>query len=322
MKEAEASPRSTPVSTTSKVFEAIAQHWSKPRTRTDSKGRAIKVRWWQHPPIIRHINANVCGKPVDGFSAGLTMRARSLLEGRLPLVRGISVGCGNGRKEMTLLQEGLVEQFDLYELAPARIATGRELARRYHLTERAHFIEGDAFQLVTRPEQYDLVHWNNSLHHMLDVEMAVEWSWHMLRDGGMFYMDDFVGPSRFQWPEEMLLVATAVRQSLPDRLLIDPANPERILPRIVKKPEEAKLRQVDPSEAADSSRILDCVRRRFPEAEIVLTGGVIYHLALSGVLANFDAEEDSSLLERLLELDDLCTAKGDTHYATALALKI
>jgi SAM-dependent methyltransferase len=249
------------------------------------------------------------------------MRARSLLEGRLPLAKGISVGCGDGSKELKLLQEGIVEDFDLYELAESRLLAGRAAAQRNGLTGRAHFIQGDAFKLADKSDACDLVHWNNSLHHMLNVETAVEWSWKILKPGGLFYMDDFVGPDRFQWPPQMLLAATAVRQSLPDRLLVNPHKRTTMLPRIVKKPGPEKMRQTDPSEAADSSRILGCVRRRFPGADIILTGGVIYHLALSDVLANFAENEDFRLLERLLEFDDMCTAMGETHYATALALK-
>ena len=133
-------------------------------------------------------------------------------------------------------------------------------------------------------------------------------------------MDDFVGPDYFQWSPSMLLVATAVRQSLADRFLVNPQNRSAMLPRIVEKIDPERLRRTDPSEAAESSRILDLVRQRFPGCEISLTGGVVYHLALSNLLANF-REEDDSLLERLLTLDDLCTAMGETHYAVALALK-
>jgi SAM-dependent methyltransferase len=320
MEDSKSSQGSVTNSPAAEISNAIALHWSKVTGSTDPSGRVLKTRWWQHPPILRHINEKVCGKPVDGFSAGLTLRAHSLLGCRLSLPRGISVGCGNGMKEMKLVKEGIVQAFDLYELADSRIAAGREMAQKQQLVQNAHFIQGDAFQLANQPEQYDLVHWNNSLHHMLNVETAVEWSWKILRPGGLFYMDDFVGPDRFQWTPQMLLVATAVRQSLPDRLLINPRNPTTMLTRIVRKPETDKLRQSDPSEAADSSRILGCVRRRFPSADIVLTGGVIYHLALSDVLANF-TENDLPLLERLLDLDDMCTAVGETHYATALALK-
>jgi hypothetical protein len=109
--------------------QAIGLHWSKVTATTDPSGRVLKTRWWQHPPILRHINEKVCGKPVDGFSAGLTLRVRSMLGPRLPLSRGISVGCGNGMKEMTLLREGIVQVFDLYELADSRIAAGRESSK-------------------------------------------------------------------------------------------------------------------------------------------------------------------------------------------------
>jgi hypothetical protein len=39
----------------------------------------------------------------------------------------------------------------------------------------------------------------------------------------------------------------------------------------MKKPNAEKLREADPSEAADSSRILTEMKRRFRAAEIVLT---------------------------------------------------
>jgi SAM-dependent methyltransferase len=321
MKEVETSHQVAPKSPPNGMFEAIAKHWSKSRRSRDSEGRVLRIRWWQHAPIIRHINAKLCGKAIDGFSAGLTARARSFLEGRLPLARGISVGCGDGRKEMKLLQDGIVEHFDLYELAEPRLVAGRETAQKNGLTGRVHFIQGDAFELANKSDAYDLVHWNNSLHHMLNVEAAIEWSWKVLKPGGLFYMDDFVGPDRFQWSRQMLLVATAVRQSLPDRLLANPRKPGSKLPRVVTRPDLEKMRQADPSEAADSSRILCCVQRRFPGIEIILTGGAIYHLALSDVLANFSYPQDSKLLERLLDLDDICTGMGETHYATALALK-
>jgi hypothetical protein len=89
----------------------------------------------------------------------------------------------------------------------------------------------------------------------------------------------------------------------------------------MKSPNPEKLREADPSEAADSSRILGEVKRRFPAAEIVLTGGIVYNLTLSNVIANF-GEEDEPLLERLLQVDDDCIRNDLTHYATALAFKL
>jgi len=58
-------------------------------------------------------------------------------------------------------------------------------------------IKGDCFNYEFI-EEIDFVHWNNALHHMLNFEKAVQWSYQILKVDGVFYMDDFVGPSRFQ----------------------------------------------------------------------------------------------------------------------------
>ena len=77
----------------------------------------------------------------------------------------------------------------------------------------------------------------------------------------------------------------------------------------------------DPTECADSSRIIPCLKKWFPDIEIAPTGGAIYHLALNDVLHNIDELNDRALLEKLLRIDDLCTRQGEFHYAVAIAEK-
>lgn len=301
--------------------DLVGKHWSSIAPLLNLVGEPQRIRWWQHPPIRRHMRQSVYGRPLEGFCAGLNTRYRGLIGNRLPLERGSPLGGENGLKEMALLKAGIVKRFDVFELAETRIATEREIAARQHLEAQISFNYGNAFQDLDQTVSYDLVHWNNALHHMLDVERAIEWSWQLLTPGGLLYMDDFVGPTHFGWTEQMLLAASAVRQSLPDRLLVDPRNPAALLPRVLKKVDPEKLKQSDPSEAADSSRILDCATRRFLGAKVVLTGVVSYSLTLLSVLANL-TEEDQPLHRRLLMLDDRCIAAGHTLYATALAFRV
>lgn len=97
-----------------------------------------------------------------------------------------------------------------------------------------------------------------------------------------------------------------------------------MLPRIVRRPNPVKLAIRDPSEAAQSDLILECVRKYFPEVEITLTGGVIYFLVLEDVLHNLDEEDeyDRTILDLLMIMDKLCTGNPDYEslYATALAI--
>ena len=299
------------------INEKIGSHWSS----VAKESVELRVRWWQSPHIIRHINEKIAGSPLEGFAQGLTQRAKEMAGDCCPFSRGVSVGCGNGQKEITLIRQGLVSSFELYELSEVRVEQGRKLARDLGVEDRVNFYIGDAFEIVKDIESFDFVHWNNSLHHMLDVEASIKWSYNVLSKGGMFYMDDYVGPSRFQWSDKMLEMVSKVRGVLPENYLVNPRSPDKLLPKQINRPKVEELMQIDPSEAADSERILYFVNQYFPKAEVTLTGGVVYHLALSDVLHNFDESRDRHLLDLLMIIDDLCAELGESTYATALAIK-
>lgn len=110
--------------------------------------------------------------------------------------KGLSVACGEGRKEMSLVSAGIVEHFDLFEISAARVERGRALAEKKGIADKLTFHVCDAFS--TDVGQYDIVYWNNALHHMLDTTEAVAWSHERLVRGGSFVMDDYVGRNRLQ----------------------------------------------------------------------------------------------------------------------------
>ncbi|MFN2490367.1 MAG: class I SAM-dependent methyltransferase [Actinomycetota bacterium] len=299
---------------TSEMVRTAAAHW----TRETKEGPCqARTRWWQHPVIVRHVNKSICGAPVDGRAAGDVSLLERRLQGRV-FESAISVGCGTGGKEMALLRANLVTRFDLYEISDARIQRGKELADRHGLRDRITWhnrvvdFESDALD-----GEYDLVYWNNALHHMLDVDQAVQWSKRALRRGGYLYVNDFVGPNRMQWSDEALAIGSRARELLPRRLLKRP-NRRGYFARSLRRLPPDAVAATDPTECADSDDILPAIRRHFPAAWIKPTGGTIYHAALNDIVANF-TDEDTSLLEFLLLLDDACTAAGHTHYAVALA---
>lgn len=296
----------------------IGDYWST-QTRLASP---LRTRWWQIPDCLQHINKVVAGVPVAGFSQGLTNLAIEIAADLAPFKRGISIGCGTGEKEMKLLQSGLVEEFDLFELSVERVQQGQVIASKLNLTQKICFHLEDAFEIIG-PSSYDFVHWNNSLHHMPNVPEAVSWSYRTLKQGGMFYLDDYVGPNRFQWSQEMIEVASSVRRILPEKYLVHPRDRDRYLPTSIVSPDPKKVIEQDPSEAGDSERTIDALRLYFPNIKIILTGGVIYSLALSDVYSNFDwdNQNDKTLLKSLLLLDESLARYGLTLYAAALAIK-
>lgn len=274
-----------------------------------------RIRWNESAEIVRHVNRRVCGRPVDGFNQGLIERFREMAGPDIPLARAVSVGCGNGGKEMTLLQQGLVGHFDLYDVSKASLDFGAELAAQRKLVQRTTFIHGDAFAHPS-DGRYDLVFWDNALHHMFDARAALRWSFDALRPGGWFVMNDFVGADRFQFPWTALALVRAVRTLLPARYRRNPADPANPYRPYVPRPTLAEM-EYDPSEAADSEAIIPALRETFPDAWIKSVGGTVYHLALNDILTNIP--DGSPLLARLLRLDDL--TDFIPHFAVAIARK-
>ena len=313
------------------ALKKVQQQWD--AQFSDSTPR--RTRFWESEHILRHINKNICGTPINGFSQGLVLNARKIAGSAWPFKRGVSIGCGTALKEIVLLSKGAVERFDLFDLSPMSMSQGAKNAQEAGVRERTNFVRADAFSVVTKPNIYDFIHWDSSLHHMSDVEQAVKWSYDVCKPGGMFFMNEYVGPSRFQWTRNMLAVSNRIREALPARYLYDANNslkmgldqalrennPKAFFNRGVFAPSIDMMLQADPSEAADSARILPSIQKYFPKAQITITGGAVYHMALNDILQNFDEIDDAWLLDLFLLMDDMMIAMGEAHFATAIAIK-
>ena len=234
----------------------------------------IKARsaWWNDPPTIQHINRLICGVSLDKAHEGFHVKLREkLLEAGLTLPRAISVGSGNGAKEIGLLETGIVGTVDCFEAGLGACQEGRYLAERQGVADRIRFFNENAFDR-TFDACYDLVYWNSALHHMPDTIFAVEWSRSWLRTGGLFAMDEYVGASYFQHSDGLMALTNAVLATLPQRLLLQ-SNSQQILTLPLGRINKDDLIKIDPTEATDSANILPALEKVFPGANVILTGG-------------------------------------------------
>lgn len=286
----------------------IASFWNKRVTGSSN--------WWSNSLVVREYNRRVCGIPLKGMGAGIHELIATRAGRQIQL--GISVGCGNGKKEMALLQTGAVNKMRCYDLSPVRIAQAKEEAYALGLSDRVVFDVLDAFTTYKDP-MFDLVYWNNALHHMADVREAVKWSKSVLISGGLFAIDDFVGATRMQICDESIRFANSVRSKLPEKFWR--SGSEKILSRqwFLKRIEK------DPSECMDSSATLPSLREFFPGQEVIPTGGLLYFMALNGLYSSFDmsSSNDRSLLEVILIADEqYAKAYPDrTLYAAAVCVE-
>lgn len=274
-----------------------------------------RARWPESPHIVRYQNERACDRIIPGGSnRGAVELFRQMAGKDIPVARAVSIGCGPGHKELMMLQEGTVAHFDLYDVSQESLNAGRPLAEQMGVADRVRFIHGYDFEKDLTGE-YDLVYWDNALHHMFDATAAVKWSHDVLRPGGWFVMTDYVGASRFQWPAEVCALINAVRSTLPDECFHNPINPALPYARFIGAPTLQEM-EYDPSEAADSDAILPAIDTYFPDATIRQVGGNIFHLGLNDVLTNIP--EESALLNELMERDREIAAP---HYAVVVAQK-
>ena len=300
--------------------QATGQHWD----RVLAAGRSgLRLHWWEDPQVLRHINKIVCGEPIDGLHAGFHRRLCGLLPDDGRPLRALSVGAGTGHKEYDLLMAPgaeRIEEFHCYDVAPAAVEQGRRMVETHALEGRMFFHLADAFRSDLGSD-WDLVYWNNALHHMYDTAAALAWSRDRLRPGGLLAIDDYIGPSQFQWSDRMVQRCTDLLALLPPEKLRHPQEPERIVRTAGARPPAEHVAAVDPSEAVDSANILPAVQRLFPDAEIIFTGGAAYFIALDELFENFATPDELRLLGALLLVDQTLAEAGETAYGVIFARK-
>lgn len=301
------------------IIKKSGEYWSK---ITRDGTAAGKVSWGNSTSIQRWKSQRICGRPSDPPFKALFRRCEEKF-GAKQFGRAVSVGCGNGALEISLVTQGLIDSFVLYEVSTERARQAMELAQARGIADRIEVRLAD----ITEPgqggsEEFDLVLWNHALHHMLDTPEALRWSRDRLKTGGILMMNDFVGASRFQWSDEALHYASEARAALPPEVLRNPRDPANFLPTKVRRPPMAKLIARDPTEAADSDRILPALNEVFTDVDTVMLGGTIYHLALDELMANLVGDErGEEIIRAMLVADGILSDKGLNNFAVALARK-
>lgn len=191
-------------------LKVAAKHWSSTTLKSSHS------RWWQSNTIVQHINQNICGKRVSGTEGGDIELIKTILNGRT-LACAVSVGCGNAYHEFKLIESGIVERFELYEISETRAEAVIKSAQLKGLQNQVNIKLVDAFTEPVYPK-YDLVYWKDSLHHMESSYKAVRWSRSVLNPQGLFFMNDFVGPTYMQYSNRQLDMAEKVREILPKNI--------------------------------------------------------------------------------------------------------
>ncbi len=269
-----------------------------------AKERAISDKWklvsWdQHPRVRAAINKRISG---DDGEEWLSFVKRRFCDRKLE--RGLSLGCGWGILERTVLQLEICEYCDAYDIAPEAIATAQDEAEKAGLGQKVRYFCSDLNKITFEPNCFDICFAGAILHHVADLEHLLGQVKSALRTGGLFVIIEYVGPSRFNWSDKVELLMNRILSVLPQSYRLSLRDGTTVKGGIT-RPSSAEVIKVDPTEAIRSDEICDLLARNFEIIHRADFGGTLLHFMLADIVGNFEPGDakDDALVDLMILLE-------------------
>jgi ubiquinone/menaquinone biosynthesis C-methylase UbiE len=283
-------------------LDRVADLWG--RAAAD---RALSsMRGWGDSPIVNHwvLGPRMAGAPGRHWLVAIAED--------LPIPRGgrwLSLGCGAGGAEIFAASQGLCASVVGMDASEEALALARKAAADQG-APGATFARADLNALDLPAAAFDVVLMNMSLHHVTNLEGTLAAVERTLEPGGIFVVNEFVGPSQFQFSDLQLVTAAALLEVLPDRWRLDMSTGQPKT-RYLRQP-RSYWNAVDPSEAIRSDEILGLLEERFEVLARRDYGGTLLHLVLEHIVPNFDFadEKDVAAIRLMALLEELLIRHG------------
>ena len=174
---------------------------------------------WEVNAAVREFQGALPGSDVPNVERSTNFLERFLLKYG-PFHNMASICCGSGLLERhvagTLGKGARITGFDISE---SSLASAREQAQSM---PGVSYEVSDANTFVWSNRHFDAVFAHGSLHHVTELEHCLDQVAANLAPGGLFYVNDYVGPARFQWPDEIIARANALLSQLPSEFVSRP----------------------------------------------------------------------------------------------------
>lgn len=262
-------------------------------------GRPDQLAFWQSPVVRAEINRRISGDPTLSPEAYFAREHGS----SLPAPEALTLRAGDAKLELALIEQGSCQRIIGLDpdAARAESANGNvPEARR----EQIHFQQGEPSHWQPQAP-LGAVLARSVLHRQEDLEGLLDHVRQMLLPGGLLFVDEFIGPARFQWTETQLEVVNRLLGALPDELLVDLGAADGRRKRVVGRPDPAAHAVSNPHDAVHSDRIVECLDERFERVEVSFYGGAVYHQLFSRIMGNFAPHP--ALVRVVMEVDGLLT---------------
>lgn len=274
------------------MSERVAQLWD---TIAEQRPASPPMSGWLQSPLLQrlYVLPQICDPWNENWAVCQVERLGIPRNGHW-----LSIACGSGTLECVVAEEGVCASLEGVDIAPKAIARAQKEAAERGLTN-LHFRVADLEYSRLPANRYDVVLCGMGLHHIRRLEFFLEEVVQSLRPGGWILLNEFIGPSQWQWTDTQLMASNILLAAIPERYRSDARN--GAVRQSVTRPTIEYMTQTDPSESIRSAEIMPLLREYFHIVEQRDYGGAILHLLLEHIMHHFTADDPESVnLLRLL----------------------
>jgi ubiquinone/menaquinone biosynthesis C-methylase UbiE len=187
--------------------QKVSDYWSTQRVWQPGK----ETQWLGLQAVQNRIASKISGDPaVDWLEYAVTHYYAQ----RRPVARCLSLGCGEGELERTLASRDFFVHCDAYDIAAGAINLARQAASTMGL-DTINYQVADVNQLELPENSYDAIFANSALHHFSNLEGVYSQIRRALKPEALFISNEYIGPTRFQFPRRQVEAMNATLALLP-----------------------------------------------------------------------------------------------------------
>lgn len=285
----------------------VSNYWGdKARERTEQTQAPKKCPWTDSPLIQKYyIHPTISGTCENNWFLWVK---ENLF--RKPAERALSLGCGDGCLERHGAVIDVFHKCDAFDISAPAIDIAKKKAEELRILERVNYDVADINKMRLKKYHYDVAFCSMSLHHFENLEHILKEINESLKEGGLFIVNEYIGPNRFQWTDKQFSIANELLRLLPERYRIDPST--GTIRQSINRQTVRQMVEVDPSEAVRSEDIFPLINERFHVVQKIDWGGTIINLLLEDIILNFneDRPDDMALLNLIFHIEKLLIREG------------
>lgn len=260
------------------------------------------LAFWQSPVARAHINRRITG---DADLVPEAWFAREIA-GNRPAAHGVSLRATDASLESRLVDLGAARRVTGVDPSASGVsrARGRVPDRLAGLVD---FVEASPLQW--RPDEpVDLVIASSVLHRRRDLGALLDRVREWMAPGALLYVDEFVGPDRFQWTDRQIELINRLLARLPAEYRVDLNRDDGSTKDIIGRPDPERFAAEHPDEAVAGSTTVGLLDERFERVAFRPYGGAIFHQLFARIMGNF--ADRPEIVGLVMELDAILTDTG------------